>query len=117
MKPLHVLLFALAAFTSCSRNVTPTISDIEASLESQFKQQWDQKKDESDKRYIKAVHVGKFYQPNGSGSNYVELEILWNNTHLFTSSPIIPLGNSAIGISFEVPYTKQNLSAIVAVKR
>jgi len=110
------LIFALAIFTRGFWHSTPTIADLDAALTAQLKQQWALKKDAADQRSIKAAHLGKFYRPSGSDTDYVELEVLWKDTRQFTSSPIVPMGDQAVAVSAEVPETRQNLSAILPLR-
>lgn len=109
---LPLLLFGIVvSIISCSRNSAPGIAEVDAAITKQFKNQWDLKKDKEDARYIKSVHLGKFYDP-GSGHLYVEIEVEWNDVLSIASSPIVPLENLGSAISYEVPNTKQALDAI-----
>lgn len=117
MKPAFFLLLSLAIFSlGCSRPST-TISDVDASLTRQFKQQWQEKKEALDKRVIKEAHIGKFYNPSGNQSFCAEIEIVTDDARIITGSPIVPLGGSSFGVSFEMPQTKQNLNAIISLHR
>jgi hypothetical protein len=111
------LFYFVSLFTGCSRHESNSISDVETSLRSQFQKQWEEKKDTGDTRSIKEVHVGKFYSPNGNNCFYVELNVIWNNTSLYTSSPIVPLGGKSVAVSFQVPDTNQYLAAIISTQK
>lgn len=113
---LGVLLGCIGySYFSCSRGVS--ILSVETNVARQFKQQWNEKKEQSDNRYIKDVKLGKFYIPGGTTNPYVEVIVFWSDSTGYTSSPVVRIGESAFAISYEVPKTQQNLNAIVKLEK
>lgn len=110
---LPLALIPIVLF-GCSRSSKFTVADIEESLTAQFKQEWVRKRTNSDKGEIKKVHIEKF-RASGDGFSYVTLDIFWDKGHLGTSSQMIPLGNSAFGVSIRLLDSEKVLNAIIVV--
>ncbi len=109
-------IFVSFLFTACSQD-SPSISDLDRSLTQQFRLQWEQKKDPMDKRSIKAVHIGRFYKPSGNDSYYADIEVLTEDNRIITGSPVVPLGESCVGVSFSMPDNGPYLNAILKLNR
>ncbi|MFZ4775293.1 MAG: hypothetical protein ACOYM3_08030 [Terrimicrobiaceae bacterium] len=107
-----LLLFIAFFFTGCSRH-SASISDMDDALTRQFKFQWQQRKDPLDKRIIKEVHIGRFYKPTGNEAFYAEIEVLTEDKRIITGSPLVPLGDSSVAVSFAMPDNGPSLNAII----
>jgi hypothetical protein len=69
-----------------------------------------------DPRVIKEVHISKFFKPPGNDAFYAEIEVLTDDRKLITSSPIVPLGNSTVSVSFSIPEHGPTLNAIITTE-
>jgi hypothetical protein len=108
-----ILACCAALLPGCSRHSKPTIADIDSALLAQFRTQWREKRPPEDRRDIEEVHIGQFYRPSGSDLSYVELEVVMGGQRIVSGSPIVLLGTSTFGISFEIPATQERLNAVV----
>lgn len=90
-RTLQLLAIALVLFfIGCSDKSVSKIAELEASLEKQFKQQWEQKRPAENKHSIKSVRVLSI--GTSATGNYAVIMVVWDHRNYVSQSPVVPVG-------------------------
>lgn len=117
MKQLSTVLMALILtilLSGCggSRH-SKSLSDVADQLTQQFRRRYDSVQPPATRR-LKSVKIESFNFP--SGNPYLGVAMVYDDALIFTSLPMVQLGDGLFGVSYRDDVAKVNVPAIISFR-